>query len=658
MRPTTSCRRSGRSAAVVTIHDIIHLLYPQFLPNRAAHLYARYMIRRALTRGRPDRHGLPQHAKRPGQLLPGAVLPHRGDLQRRLAAVPPRHPGRGEAARGRGAGHPRALHALPGRREAAQERAERRPGLREGEAGRVPSARRSSSPARCRPTPARTSALISALELGDAAIRPGVVEEEDLPGLYAGADAFLYPTLYEGFGLPVIEAMACGTPVLTSSTSALQEIAGGYACLVNPMDVDAIAEGIVAAGHRREGPREVRRARARARRGLLLGSGGEPDPRGVFRRPCAGLGTRDSGLGSADEDRRRPRLVERDAGRREGPRGDPSARCPTRRSSRSSTCPGSVSAGIEQLPDPRSHLNELPVRADRHYRQYLPLFARAVESFDLSGFDLVVSSSHCVAKGAIAPAGRAAPLLLPHARSLRLRPVRHVLPGRADSLAGLEVALSSAGFATGTSGRPGRPSRYLANSARRRRAHPPPLRPRGGRLPSPGGCRVLPPGRRTPREEFLLAVGSLVPYKRFETAIEAARRIRRPLVIVGRGPEQERLRALADSSVRFLVNLEPEQLRSLYRTCAFFVQPGEEDFGIASVEALACGAPVVALSRGGASDVVRGRGNRHPLRRGGAGGARRGGRTRGGTALRLHSPAGLGVALRLERFRQGVPGGA
>ncbi|MET0619477.1 MAG: glycosyltransferase, partial [Thermoanaerobaculia bacterium] len=66
-----------------------------------------------------------------------------------------------------------------------------------------------------------------------------------LPGLFAGADAFLYPTLYEGFGLPVVEAMACGVPVLTSSTSALQEIAGGYAYLVDPMDVDAIARGIV-----------------------------------------------------------------------------------------------------------------------------------------------------------------------------------------------------------------------------------------------------------------------------------------------------------------------------------------------------------------------------------------------------------------------------
>jgi glycosyltransferase involved in cell wall biosynthesis len=93
--------------------------------------------------------------------------------------------------------------------------------------------------------PARIDALISALDLSGAIARPGRIEDEDMPGLFAGAEALLYPTLYEGFGLPVVEAMACGTPVLTSSTSALQEIAGGYAYLVDPLDVDAIARGIL-----------------------------------------------------------------------------------------------------------------------------------------------------------------------------------------------------------------------------------------------------------------------------------------------------------------------------------------------------------------------------------------------------------------------------
>jgi glycosyltransferase involved in cell wall biosynthesis len=69
----------------------------------------------------------------------------------------------------------------------------------------------------------------------------GYVEEEDLPALYNGADLFVFPSLYEGFGLPVLEAMACGTPVVTSNTSSLPEVAGDAALLVDPYDVEEIA---------------------------------------------------------------------------------------------------------------------------------------------------------------------------------------------------------------------------------------------------------------------------------------------------------------------------------------------------------------------------------------------------------------------------------
>src|SRR5262249_3631129 len=107
-----------------------------------------------------------------------------------------------------------------------------------------------------------------------------------------------------------------------------------------------------------------------------------------------------------------------------------------------------------------------------------------------------------------------------------------------------------------------------------------------------------------PRQRFLLAVGAFVAYKKFEDAIAAAESSGRQLKIVGRGPEEKRLRALAGPSVIFLSDQTPEQLRDLYRSCAALVQPGEEDFGIAAVEALACGAPVVALARGGVLDIV------------------------------------------------------
>jgi glycosyltransferase involved in cell wall biosynthesis len=89
----------------------------------------------------------------------------------------------------------------------------------------------------------------------------GYVDKAELPGLYAGAAAFLYPGIYEGFGLPIVEAMACGTPVVTSTTGAAPEIAGGAAVLVDPFDVAAIEAGI----DRVVQPEETARLRALGR---------------------------------------------------------------------------------------------------------------------------------------------------------------------------------------------------------------------------------------------------------------------------------------------------------------------------------------------------------------------------------------------------------
>ncbi|HTO88364.1 MAG TPA: glycosyltransferase [Thermoanaerobaculia bacterium] len=264
--------------------------------------------------------------------------------------------------------------------------------------------------------------------------------------------------------------------------------------------------------------------------------------------------------------------------------------------------PGSVSPSIERYPIRTSFLDRVPF-GRRHYRNFLPLFARAVESFDLSGFDLVVSSSHCVAKGAIAPPGA------PHLCYCHT-PVRYAyeqfdayFPRDRTRLYGLKRLLV-ARLRDWDGRTAGRPTRYLANSSavaeriRRRYAreatvcHP----PVDVRFFSPSG---------EPRGDFLLAVGALVAYKRFELALEAARALSRRLVLVGKGPEEDRLRAQASSAVEILPEISRERLRELYRSCGFFVQPGEEDFGIASAEAVACGAPVVALGRGGVRDIVR-----------------------------------------------------
>jgi alpha-1,3-rhamnosyl/mannosyltransferase len=235
-----------RSRAVVTIHDIIHLLYPQFLPNRAALVYARVMIRRALRRA--DRIITVSYNSKRDLVDYFGIVPSRVDVIYNGVSAQFR-PDVSEEDRARVAdkyGLPRPyLLFLGGEKphknvqnvvrafaEARRIRADLPHGL--VLAGSMPK------------NSARIDALIAALDLTAAIARPGLIDEEDLPGLFCGADVFLYPTLYEGFGLPVVEAMASGTPVLTSSTSALQEIAGGYSYLVDPLDVDAIARGILA----------------------------------------------------------------------------------------------------------------------------------------------------------------------------------------------------------------------------------------------------------------------------------------------------------------------------------------------------------------------------------------------------------------------------
>src|SRR5262249_38222888 len=85
---------------------------------------------------------------------------------------------------------------------------------------------------------------IQRLELEPHVHFTGYVADEDLPALYSGADLFAFPSIYEGFGLPVLEAMACGTPVITSNTSSLPEVAGDAALLVDAYDVDAIASAM------------------------------------------------------------------------------------------------------------------------------------------------------------------------------------------------------------------------------------------------------------------------------------------------------------------------------------------------------------------------------------------------------------------------------
>jgi glycosyltransferase involved in cell wall biosynthesis len=263
--------------------------------------------------------------------------------------------------------------------------------------------------------------------------------------------------------------------------------------------------------------------------------------------------------------------------------------------------PGSTSETIERRRIEASPLSRLPGAA-HHYRKLLPLFPWAIERFRLEGYDLVLSSSHAVAKGIRAPAGATHVCYC-------FTPMRYVWD-QADAYLGrgLRRALGSPLAAylrrwdRRTSG-PERVQRFVAIShtvAERIKRH-------YGResdvvYPPVDVARfsVRPEGP----DDFYLLVGGFVPYKREDIAIEAFARLGRPLWVAGDGPGRAALEAHAPANVRFLGRVDDVELAGLYARCRALIYPQDEDFGIVPVEAQAAGRPVVAYGRGGATETV------------------------------------------------------
>jgi glycosyltransferase involved in cell wall biosynthesis len=232
------------SKVVVTIHDIIHLLYPEFLPSNLAFLYAQRMIRRSLTRGdrivavsQNTKNDLTQHFDVDGRKI---EVVHNGvdeafrqrlapeDLQRWLRDLGIPQPYLLFV------GNPAKPHKNLDTVVQAYARARR---MAQFDAPLICVGSRQGSEFKIR-------ARAEYLGISDKVRLLGHVAQEALPAIYQGATLFLYPTLYEGFGLPVLEAMASGVAVITSNTSALKEISEGYALLVDPLDLDGIAKAI------------------------------------------------------------------------------------------------------------------------------------------------------------------------------------------------------------------------------------------------------------------------------------------------------------------------------------------------------------------------------------------------------------------------------
>jgi glycosyltransferase involved in cell wall biosynthesis len=266
--------------------------------------------------------------------------------------------------------------------------------------------------------------------------------------------------------------------------------------------------------------------------------------------------------------------------------------------------PGATDPIIERRRVRTSPIHHLPL-AGRLYRHYLPLFPIAIEQFDLDGYDLVLSTSHCAAKSVVVT-GRTRHLCY------CLTPMRYAWdqfdayfgPERIGATGSRLMRPVLAAMARWDRDTEHRVHRYLAISqyvARRISLY---YNRRSTIVYPPVETTFFTPLHNEQPPAGFLVVSALVPYKRVDLAITAARRAGVPLTIVGDGPERGRLEALAGAGTRFLGWSTNEEIRDLYRASIATLLPGEEDFGIVPLEAQACGRPVVALARGGARETV------------------------------------------------------
>ena len=261
---------------------------------------------------------------------------------------------------------------------------------------------------------------------------------------------------------------------------------------------------------------------------------------------------------------------------------------------------GAIDGEIVSHPIRTSSLQRMSF-GGRVYRPLLPLMPQAVAGFRLDGFDLIVSSSHCVAKGVI-PSPGAVHVCYCHTpmrylwdqRDDYMRQVspllRPLLRARLERLRTWDV-ISAA-----------RVDYFVANShlvARRIERY---WRREAEVIPPPVDIDFFTPGGE--RGPHALMVAALVPYKRVEVGIAVAKELGLPLRIVGEGPMRRTLARRASADVAFLGRVTRERLRDEFRSAAFLLVPNVEDFGMVTVEALGCGTPVVGLDASGTADVV------------------------------------------------------
>lgn len=261
--------------------------------------------------------------------------------------------------------------------------------------------------------------------------------------------------------------------------------------------------------------------------------------------------------------------------------------------------PKRVDPAFQKMDIRTSFMQKLPL-VTKHHQPYLPLYPFAMEALDLRGYDLVLSSSSAFGKGVIT---RPETLHICYChtpmrwcwnydeyveREQLGKVARRILP---FLITGLRVWDQTSAM---------RVDHFIANSpviADRIRKY---YRREAVVIPPPVETNRFPFNPTTEIKDYFLALGRLIPYKRFDLAIEACNRLQLPLVVIGGGRDEARLKKMAGPTIQFLGHLSDEEVISYYTHCRAFLFPGDEDFGITPLEAQAAGRPVIAYGAGGA----------------------------------------------------------
>jgi len=238
----------------------------------------------------------------------------------------------------------------------------------------------------------------------------------------------------------------------------------------------------------------------------------------------------------------------------------------------------------------------------KKYRYFLPLFPQVIEDFNLEGYDLIISSSHCVAKGVIPH---------PYAKHISYihSPMRYAWDqyysyfGKNKGFKGRYIRKQISRLRQWDVTSSERVDHFIANSnfvkERIRRYY----RRDSEVIHPPVDTGYFTPGSESSGDYFI-TVSALVPYKKVDSLIEAFNRTGDRFIIVGKGPEEQRLKKMAKKNVEFRKDLPGTELLDLYRNSRAFVYAGIEDFGITFAEAHSCGIPVISYGKGGVTDIV------------------------------------------------------